>query len=122
MLLMDDKIFPNHNQLPPLVHDIVRETGLEAMAPGETTWSVPWMLEATEDGEVVLKGSMIERGKTPGGTVTLKLVSDFDGVYVDATALSQEDLQSYLKPGSKGATMGDDGDRTRVGGVLYPPH
>lgn len=117
---MDGQIFPERNQLPELIQDMVKETGLDAMAPGETTWSVPWMLCVSEEGQVFLNPSGVDRDKTPGGTVTLKLIKDFDGVYVDATALDHKAVLDRLKPGGGGSTVGDKGERVAVGGVLYP--
>lgn len=85
------------------------------MSPGETTWTVPWMIDVDEDNRVHLSAHNLKRNHKPGGTVSLKVIKDEGGVYLDATALSQEEVSETFEP----KEVVREGDM-EVLGVLYP--
>lgn len=119
---MDPKIFPNGNQVPALINEVVHETGLETMEPGETTWTVPWTLEVDEFGSISINAGDNVRGQSPGGTAKMKVISDFDGIFIDATALSREDVERYFshQPGRTIIGGGNSEAKKLVSGVIYP--
>lgn len=118
---MDPKIFKDGNHVPTAISELVDQTGLEAMSPGETTWTVPWTLDVDEFGEISINAGSDVRNHEPGGTANLKIISDFDGIYIDATALSRQDVDRYFshQPG-KVIIGGNSDDKKPVRGVLYP--
>lgn len=117
------KNFRPGNSLPPLIHNLIKEAGFESMEPGEETWTVPWSVTVNGEGRVFLRKPAISRDSKAGGTASLKIVADFEGVYLDATALSREDLAELrFKEGdlSEGIVGGSEDDFVSVLGVLYP--
>jgi len=121
---MDNEVFPTRNKLPDLITDIVKEHSMEALTPGEETWCVPWAIQVDEDGTVSINTDMGDRDQKPGGTVELKVIRDFDGIVVDATGLSRESIERFLKPrrtGPGSGIVGDDASKySPVIGILYP--
>jgi hypothetical protein len=118
---MDDKVFPNHNQVPSFIRDIAKDRGVEGLTPGETAWLVPWAVKVGEVG-IVQVDIVMERSDAPGGTLKLKVISDFDGLFIDASALSREDIQRYFSPRNiNGGIIGEsEASYKPVGGVIYP--
>ena len=118
------RIFQSGNSLPPVIHDLVNERGFDSLEPGEETWVTPWSVDVNSNSEIQLRKSVVEREHKPGGTVSLKLVADFDGIYLDATALLVEDIVRNFKPVeenfSEGIVGGSEDDFVPVLGVLYP--
>lgn len=118
---MNPKIFPNGNKVPSVISEVVNETGIDAMSPGETTWTVPWSLEVDEFGEISLNAGDNVRNGRPGGTANMKVICDFDGIYVDATALSHEDVEQYFAHQPDRVVVGrNSATKKPVSGVLYP--
>jgi len=119
---MDDNIFPDHNQVPPFIRDIAKDRGVEGLTPGEAAWLVPWSVKVEEDGTVQVD-TVMERSDVPGGTVKLKVISDFDGLFIDASALSREEIQRHFNPRRiSGGYVGESEASYRpVNGVIYPP-
>jgi len=117
---MQPNIFPEHNQLPNTIAEMTQETGLNALSPGETAWTVPWALKVNENGAISINTGMSAHDKR-GGTVKMKVISDFDGLVIDASAFNRDDVEDTFKANDKAVVIGaDTSDQKEVIGVIYP--
>ena len=83
---------PSQNHLPAALNEVVNgPSELARMDPGESTWTIPWSMQNV-GGEIKISEKPIERGRGMGGTSTLKVFKDFEGIVLDATALPLDDL------------------------------
>lgn len=116
-------MLPKQSRIPNALSEALsNKRGLEAMVPGESTWTVPWAL-TNDAGHLHLRPGMIDRSKTPGGKITLKVFKDFEGIVVDATAVPEKDLEDYLtRESSETVILGGSKEEPRlVDLILLPP-
>jgi len=119
---MDNKVFPDKNNLPNVLVEMIKDKAISALSPGESTWVVPWALSA-RDGVVSISQSMGDRDQKPGGTLKLKVVKDFDGLFIDASALTLQEVEECFDPNKADKSPlsgGEQYDNIFVIGVIYP--
>ncbi|GEM_PF-4515058 len=122
---MDKDVFGAGRQIPPLIETITSAHCLEEMTPGETTWTDIHILKRDEEQRIFIdtRYSQLRRHETPNSRfATIKVIKDFDGVYLDLTALSREDIERGLDTAhitDEDMSL-DDEQYTQVDGVLYP--
>jgi hypothetical protein len=110
------------NHLPGIIDRIVSAHGIEAMEPGEATWAAPLALSVAQDGTVSLNGALVDRETPPEEGVNVKIVKDFSGIFVDATALGRKEIAQLVKTRRKPDVVGRNlSSLVDVTGVFYSP-
>ena len=88
--------FKTTHNLPPALDELVNNgSDLSKMMPGEYTWAA-FVLIANFDEDIYVRERYIYRGMTPNAQVKLKILKDFNGIVLDATALTLPEIKSQF--------------------------
>jgi hypothetical protein len=119
---MDKDVFGEEPVLPSIIEDLVGTNYLKELSPGAALWIPGYAVGRDEAGDVAIITS--HRGfyhnETPGGLCGLKAIRDFDGWYLDMTALTREEVERILGQLRVSASESDRDEDIPVNGILYP--
>lgn len=108
--------------VPELISRAIEQRKIASMDPGEYTSAVLWMVGVDEKGNIRINTSC-NREEDRGGTSRLSIIRDFQGFYIDATAVGIYDLLDVLQhnPEKQQSVPGiDTDDNLDLIGVIYP--
>ncbi len=105
--------------LSPAIHELGKgRTDLEEMTPGEHTWIWPFAIDNV-NGTIVIDEGKVEKGKNRTQVASVKVFKDHQGIVLDVTALSPEEVRNTFIDGPASDILYPDG-YAEVSLVLFP--
>lgn len=123
---MDRDIFGDGRLIPPFIEEITEGANIRTMLPGEVTWTASHTLYLDEEEAILIDSgnNWVRRNETPTRGSNIKIIKDFDGMYLDLTGLSLEDIEVSLNSARhRHWSDEDDSEEERyvpVRGILFP--